>query len=91
MAINITRSLTRLKSVFVSLWKHYQDETRQDMRANRMFNDFFSPMHTNTALWVTQQDADGEFEFHTQIGSKMYPEYPIRSHAEAYHQLRKSF
>ncbi|MFM7981091.1 MAG: hypothetical protein ACKPKO_17410 [Candidatus Fonsibacter sp.] len=32
--INITRSLTRLKSVFVSLWKNYQDETRQDMRGN---------------------------------------------------------
>ena len=24
-----------------------------------------------------------------QIGSKLFPEYPIRSHAEAYHQLCK--
>ena len=23
-----------------------------------------------------------------QIGSKLYPEYPIKSHAEAYYQLR---
>ncbi|MFM7980066.1 MAG: hypothetical protein ACKPKO_12195, partial [Candidatus Fonsibacter sp.] len=91
LAINITRSLTRLKSVFVSLWKKYQDETRQDMRANRMFNDFFSPMHTTIMLWVTQQDMDGEFEFHMQIGSKLYPEYPIRSHAEAFYQLKENF
>ncbi|MFM7980282.1 MAG: hypothetical protein ACKPKO_13290, partial [Candidatus Fonsibacter sp.] len=49
-SINITRSLTRLKSVFVSFWKNFQDETRQDMRANRMFNDFFSPMHLNTFI-----------------------------------------
>ncbi|MFM7978854.1 MAG: hypothetical protein ACKPKO_06020 [Candidatus Fonsibacter sp.] len=68
----------------------YQDETRQDMKANRMFNDFFSPMHLNTALWVTQQDMDGEFEFHMQIVCKLYPEYPIRSHAEAFYQLKKN-
>ncbi|MFM7989840.1 MAG: hypothetical protein ACKPKO_62050, partial [Candidatus Fonsibacter sp.] len=39
---------------------------------------------------MTQQDADGEFEFHMQIGSKLYPEYPIRSHAEAFYQLKKT-
>ncbi|MFM7985032.1 MAG: hypothetical protein ACKPKO_37505, partial [Candidatus Fonsibacter sp.] len=43
---------------------------------------------TNNA--TTAQIADGEFEFHMQIGSKLYPEYPIRSHAEAYYQLRKT-
>ncbi|MFM7986001.1 MAG: hypothetical protein ACKPKO_42475, partial [Candidatus Fonsibacter sp.] len=47
-AINITRSLTRLKSVFVSFWKKYQSETRQDMRGNKQFNDLFSPMQSNT-------------------------------------------
>ncbi|MFM7985592.1 MAG: hypothetical protein ACKPKO_40400, partial [Candidatus Fonsibacter sp.] len=67
-AINITRSLTRLKSVFVSFWKNYQSETRQDMRGNKQFNDFFSPMQSNTEDGKTQQDADGEFEFHMQIG-----------------------
>ena len=70
--------------------ENYQNQTRQDMRANRMFNDFFAPMHTNTMLWVTQQDMDGEFQFHMQIGSKLYPEYPIRSHAQAFYQLRKT-
>ena len=30
----------------------------------------------------------GEFEFHVQIGSKLFPEYPVRSHAEAFYQLR---
>ena len=33
---------------------------------------------------------DGEFEYHMQIGSKLYPEYPIISHAESYYQLRKA-
>jgi len=30
-----------------------------------------------------------ELEYQTQIGSKQFPEYPIRSTAEAYAQLRK--
>jgi hypothetical protein len=32
----------------------------------------------------------GEFEFQLQLGSKLYPEYPIRSHAEGFYQLRKT-
>ena len=31
----------------------------------------------------------GEFEFQIQIGSKRMPETPIRSHTEAYYQLKK--
>ena len=33
---------------------------------------------------------EGEFEFQLQIGSKLYPEYSIQSHSEAYDQLQKS-
>ncbi len=28
--------------------------------------------------------------FQVQVGSKLFPEYPIRSHAEAYYQLQKT-
>ena len=55
----------------------YESETRQDMRGNKQFNDFFSPMQSNTEDGKTQQDADGEFEFHMQIGSKLYPSFSI--------------
>ncbi|MFM7984529.1 MAG: hypothetical protein ACKPKO_34905 [Candidatus Fonsibacter sp.] len=47
-------------------------------------------MSQNTTVWVTQQDSDGEFEFHMHIGSKLYPEYHIRSPAEAFYQHRKT-
>ena len=36
---------------------------------------------------------DSDHELHhlqLQIGSKLYPEYPIRSHAECFYNLRKS-
>jgi hypothetical protein len=36
------------------------------------------------------QVQDGKFEFQLQIGSKLFPEYPIRSHSEAYYQLKKT-
>jgi hypothetical protein len=36
-----------------------------------------------------KHNANGEFEFHTQFGGKLFPEYPIRSHAEAFYQLKK--
>ena len=32
---------------------------------------------------------NGEFEFQLQIGSALYPEYRIRSHSEAYYNLKK--
>ena len=35
-------------------------------------------------------NAEGEFEYQFQIGSKLFPEYPIRSHNEAYYQLCKT-
>ena len=34
--------------------------------------------------------SEGEFEYQLQIGSKLFPEYPIRSHNEAFYQLAKT-
>ena len=36
-------------------------------------------------------DPNQEMELQLQIGSKMFPEYPVRSLQEAYYQLRKCF
>ena len=90
-ACNITRSLTRLKSVFVSfdgqgideagapgILGFYGAELRKD------WNDFYHP--SGNYAYQTQ---DKEMEFQIQIGSKMYPEYPIRSIQEAFSQLVK--
>ena len=35
-------------------------------------------------------DAKREIEYQLQVGSKMFPEYPCRSLAHAYFELRKS-
>jgi hypothetical protein len=82
--INVSRALTRLKSVFVTLQK--TEPTNEPMR--KPWNTFHSPMRTENKSTLAHTAA-GEFEFQLQIGSKLFPEYPIRSHNEAYYQLAK--
>jgi hypothetical protein len=87
--LNVSRAISRLKSVFVTLNK---DKT--GARANhvgiKFWNDFFSPMWDGNSDGTLTHRPDGEFEFQLQIGSKLFPEYPIRSHNEAYYQLKKT-
>ena len=45
----------------------------------------FDPVYTN----ITTGNAN-EMEFSVVLGSKQYPEQPIRNHQEAFYQLRKT-
>jgi hypothetical protein len=85
--LNVSRALTKLKSVFVSLDKD-KDATEW---WRKVWNDFSSPTRpeTDNSTQNAKHNANGEFEFHAQIGGKLFPEYPIRSHAEAFYQLKK--
>ena len=88
--INVSRALTRLKSVFVTLNKDISGN-RSWFLGRKTWNDFFSPLSIDHAGRNTiNHNPDGEFEFQLQIGSKLFPEYPIRSHNEAYYQLKKT-
>ena len=49
-----------------------------------------SPMCVANSGDTFVHDPTGEFEFQVQLGNKLYSEYPIRSHSEAYYQLRKT-
>ena len=84
--VNVSRALTRLKSVFVTLHK----DAGVVWPGNRKFwNTFFSPMGTDNGTNLIH-NSEGEFEYQLQIGSKLFPEYPIRSHNESYYQLAKT-
>ena len=93
--VNVSRAATRLKSIFVSFNKDQPKGTTEDpyswrsSATRKSWNEFYSPGSTNNIAYFTPQSSD-EFEFQIQIGSKLFPEYPIRSHAEAYYQLRKT-
>lgn len=87
--INVSRAITRLKSVFVTLHKESVGE-RESRRGIKIWNDFFSPMWKENNTKYLSHNSNGEFEFQLQIGSKLFPEYPIRSHNEAFYQLKKT-
>ena len=50
------------------------------------YNNFWHPMSTGAGAY----DAGKETEIHVQIGSKLFPEYPLRSASESFSQLRKT-
>ena len=79
--------------MFITLDKEvdYEAEDR-GFKARKSFNDFYSPMN-DYSIGADDHNAKfnqaGEFEFQMQIGSKKFPETEIRSHTEAYYQLKK--
>jgi hypothetical protein len=75
-SVHVQRSFTRMKSVYVSLF--------ESGSARKEVNYFWHPMGQ------ADYDYNKELEFQMQVGSKLFPEYPIRSLAEAFYQLRKS-
>ena len=97
--VNVSRALTRLKSVFVTLIKDIQpvftgvaaSGREGNMTAERrQWNDFFSPASWDNRDGTLTLTNIHEFEAQLQIGSKLFPEYQIRSHNEAFYQLKKT-
>ena len=84
--LNVTRALSRLKSVFVTLFKSMPAVEK----GTKEWNTFYSPMMPYAGFAANQYNSLGEFEAQLQLGAKLYPEYPIRSHAEGFYQLRKT-
>jgi hypothetical protein len=79
-AVNVSRSVSRLKGIFITFYRDIPDNgTEKD------WNNFYHPMRNSTVY-----DSGYELEYQVQIGSKLYPEYPVRSVAEAFSQLRKA-
>ena len=87
--INVSRSLSKMKSIFLSLDKDFAG-TRKN-HYNKKFNNFWSPLVGNGATGVLTHNSANEIKhLQVQIGSKLFPEYPIKSHSEAFYSLRKA-
>ena len=83
--MNIQRSFTRLKGIFLSLFKN-----KTENPGIKEAEYFFNPAQ-ETAYGVLPGGTgyDKALQFQVQIGSKLYPEYPMASMPEQYYQLRK--
>ena len=84
----MSRSLSKMKSVFVTLDKAFTP-TRKN-HYNKVWDNFWSP-NAGVGLTGTLTHTGEKFShFQLQIGSKLFPEYPIKTHAEAFYSLRKA-
>jgi hypothetical protein len=87
--INVSRSLTRLRSVFLSLEKDFTSQRKQWY--NKNWNNFYSPMAVDSLTKNAKHVQANEItSLQLQVGSFLIPQYPIRSHAECYYSLRKA-
>jgi hypothetical protein len=87
-AVNISRSASRLKSVFITFDDVHTTTSAQN-GAHKIMNTFTHPMR-GTGYVNGDYDYSKELQWQIQIGSKMFPEYPVRSLAETFYQLKKS-
>jgi hypothetical protein len=82
ISINIQRAFTRLKTVFVSL----VNSNLLNFANSKEFNSFYHPCWFTNGAYATSM----EFETQIQVGSRLFPEYPMRSSKENFAQLRKT-
>ena len=88
-AVNVTRSVSRLKSVFVTFDGAHTPNIHPESVVHTNVNTFMGPMASaNYSGGV--YDFNKELQWQVQIGSKMFPEYPVRSLAETFYQLKKA-
>ena len=76
-SLHIARAFTRLKSVFVSMFRPVTATT------DKVATYFYHPMQGT-------YNKNAELEFQLQIGSKLFPEYPMMSLAEEFYSLKKT-
>ena len=86
----MSRSLSKMKCVFVTLDESFGAGTTRKTFFNKFWNSFWSP-NAGTGVTGTLTHSGERFtHFQLQIGSKLFPEYPLKTHAEAFYSLRKA-
>jgi len=81
ISINVSRALSRLKTIFITF---LHTNTLAVSTISKEFNNFYHPMNDKGSY-----DSSAELEYQVQIGSKLYPEYPVRSLSEAFCKLKQ--
>ncbi len=89
-SVNISRALSRLQSVYVSLGGAVVGANGSDAVTPYIkdYNTFWSPM--TAAADVGSYHWDSELDISLQIGAKRLPEFPVQSTAESFQRLKQS-
>ena len=83
VAVQVSRAVSRLQKCFITLFKPYSTQEAWDKQAIK----FYHPMGEGNEGFF---DPDYELEFQIQLGSKLYPEYPVKSVSEAFCLLKQT-
>ena len=83
--VSITRSVSRLKTVFFNFDFDHSTVSSIDI-ASTILKDWNSFQHPMDGSY----DYNKELEYQIQIGSNMFPEYPVRSINQAFYELKKA-
>jgi hypothetical protein len=83
IAIQVARAVSRLQKCFITLYKNptATNETILDKQAINLYHPMSDQGAYSTPL---------ELEFQIQLGSKLYPEYPVRSVSECFSILKQT-
>jgi hypothetical protein len=84
IGITVSRAITRLRSVYISLFKGGRDS------AHKSWNEFYHPMASdpNKGTYDAYNE-NYELVWQLSIGSKLFPEYPCEGIAESYSKLKR--
>ena len=82
---HIHRALTRLKSVFVTLFREGATSSNMPDGFRKVCNGF---CHPAGATWEDLEK--GQHPFQLQIGSKLIPGYPFKDSTQFFYHLRKT-
>jgi len=92
--VSISRSLSKLETIYISLYKKFTDIKRIKHGTDKLLNNFWSP---NSGVAELVRDSYNIFNYDEKIqniqlnvGSKVFPVYPIDSTASCLYELRKA-
>ena len=84
--VNVTRAVSRLKTLFFNFDTPHNAAAGDGNGRSLILKDWNSFVHPMGGAF----DATREVQWQVQIGSKLFPEYPCRSAAQTYYELKKA-
>ena len=80
------RSVSKLVAAFVTFYKKGDPSTGYEY-CDKEFCRFYHLQQNHEPLDAGIYDKDNDLEFQSQLGSKLYPEYPCNSTTQCFYHL----
>ena len=87
--VPVIRSVSKLVASFITFYRT-DDPSLGYEYANKRFCRFYHPHQSHDSSVEGIYDINEDLEFQTQLGSKLFPEYPCNSLTQCFYHLRKA-